>query len=119
MGNKEIEDRLPGLRLSVRASAITGLTTGCELGEIVLRCEIRDRQVWKAAVEKLNGLKLFSTVHEEVVSALSEELDTVEDQLLAANARVTELEKLLAGERAELRRFYAVCEQLGIDLGLS
>lgn len=81
----DVKESLPGLQFRVESQArMSGGAGGTQRGKITLICEFRDIKLYNAAVEKLNGFKMFSELAEELTDALGAELDNTDQQLKAA-----------------------------------
>jgi hypothetical protein len=117
MGNsdavKEVEDQLPGMRLSVQESS-----RGKCVGRIVLACTITDDEMWPRVVEKLDGLKLFGTFDGEVMDALSTAIDMRDDELKISKKELKIALKNNAELAKEVQRLTGILAKLGVDLGL-
>ncbi len=82
---QDVKDRIPGLQFKVAASTHGKKTvSGTRHGHIELRCEYTDVTLFNAAVDKLNGFKVFGSLSDEIVDALGAELDDTDDKLKQA-----------------------------------
>ncbi len=115
---KDVKDRLPGLQFRVEAATQGKKTaSGTQHGIITLRCEYRDVTLFEAAVEKLNGFKLFGELAQEIVDALGSELDETDSSRKAA---LREVERLTAEGKekdAEITRLRALLDVIEVELG--
>lgn len=115
----ETEERLPGLRFHVVSSALTkSFGGGVRTGTITLRCEVRELELWEMAVEKLNGLKLFSSTTEEMIAALSYELTHTDVRLQEALDREKELLEEISSKEEEVARLRGILRDIGAELGV-
>jgi hypothetical protein len=116
---KEVEDTLPGLRFTVERSTVQAPThLRFRVGTIHLRCEFTDGELWNAALKKLNGLKLFSSVVDDVVSALGHALDSTEAELRETKGREEELQQIIHEKDREIAELRRLLSSIGIDLGI-
>ena len=103
----DVKESLPGLQFRVESSRrITVNVSGRQRGEIVLVCECKDVKMFNAAVEKLNGFKMFSELAEEITDALGAALDSTDQELKNVrkeNERLVEVQHELEEEISRLR----------------
>ncbi len=74
-------DDLPGVVFHKKSSQVLGINKkGVKRVEVILEAEVRDDEVWQAAEEKLNGLKVYTTddFKGEMLNALREEFNKME-----------------------------------------
>lgn len=116
----EVEDRIPGLKFSVVSAVLSSGSTakGTLVGTITLRCDIKDTLMFRRATEKLNGLKIFSTVTEEIMDALSDELNSTDRQLRDALAREAALTNQLRAKEDEVSMLRTALADIGTELGI-
>jgi hypothetical protein len=116
----EVTAELPGLHFSVRATQRYASLNGVHSGTILLHCTVSAEELFEAAVEKLDGYRMFSSCTEEIITALGMELDSLtgtlkRSQLLEAALR-REIDKK-DKEIDKMKEFLAQLErELGIDL---
>jgi uncharacterized protein YicC (UPF0701 family) len=83
----DVKERLPGLQFRVESNArMSAGASGLQRGKITLICEFKEIKLYNAAIEKLNGFKMFSELAEEITDALGAELDSTDQQLKDALA---------------------------------
>lgn len=114
---QDVKERLPGLQFRVEKS-IKGRHTfgGTQHGRVELLCEFRDPKLFEAAVEKLNGFKLFGELAEEIVDALGAELDSTVQTLAQVQQEVVELKQANVEKDAEIIRLRELLRSIEIDL---
>lgn len=109
----EVEDKLPGLRFTVKESS-----RSARYGTVLLHCTIDDVALWELCLKKLDGLKLFSTMEQEVMDALVEELTTQASEVAVRDEKIKRLKEQLACADAENHRISYILASVGFDLGL-
>ncbi len=118
MGSKDpvrdVEDKVPGLRFSVKESS-----RAARFGIVTLHCIVNDVEMWDNAVEKLDGLKLFSTTSQEVMDALGEELTLQVKEVGDLGKLMVKLQRELDAQIAKNNEMQAMLTKIGIDLGLT
>lgn len=114
---KDVKDRLPGLQFRVESTIRSAKTVaGTWHGTIVLRCEFRENAMFEAAIKKLDGFKVFTELAEEMVDALSEELDNTAQTLTEAQAEIEALKQEGVIKDAEIERLRGLLQSLEDDL---
>lgn len=111
---RKVEEQLPGMRFTVVESS-----RGKLVGRIVLMCTIENEAMWPVVVEKLNGLKLFSTFENEVLDALSYAIDLKEDSLKQLKKQLAAEKRKTAELSREVARLQGILSDVGLELGLS
>lgn len=117
VGSSGVEE-LPSLQLEVRTSATAQNKQGMFVGSIHLVCVTRDEAIFDAAVQQLDGYKMYGSVSEEVIQALAAELHAVEEAGEQTRARINRLERLLHEKEARIARLEHLLSTLGMSLGL-
>ena len=110
----EVEDRVPGLRFSVKTA-----TRSARAGMVVLHCVVDDVALWDRVVERLDGLKLFSTMSEEIVDALGEELTAKVNEVSEYKACIEALQAEVAEQLEKNQRLQGLLSNVGLNLGLT
>lgn len=87
-------------------------------GRVTLLAQVQDSAQWDAAIDKLQGFRLFTTSTEETLSAFSMELDAAHEELQVRRLRETELVNELAQKNTELQQLRAALAAIGHDLGI-
>ena len=81
----DVKKSLPGIQFRVESSTKGAKTlVGTQHGTIQLRCEFTEPELFDAAIQKLNGFKIFGELAQEIVDALGDELDNTDKDLKAA-----------------------------------
>lgn len=115
---RDVKDRIPGLqfRLESKQSLPKKTASGTFHGFIHLACEYKDVKLFEAAAEKLNGFKVFSDLSEEIVDAISEELDNTDKDLKAALIENENLTATILEKNAEIARLNGLLQVIDRDL---
>lgn len=113
------EEKLPGIQFSVKDALLGGSGTGVRYGRIELFCVVHDAKLFDMAVEKLDGYRIFSSTAEEVMDALSMELNTVEERLKAHKRLERMLRLQLEEKDAEIAKLKGFFTELEVDLGIT
>lgn len=113
----DVKKALPGIQFRVE-EATKGAKTlaGTQHGILRLRCEFTDSAVWEAAIQKLDGFKVFGDIAGEIVDAIGEALDNTDKDLRAAlieneNLTIDNMEK-----DREIERLRGLLQQLEVEL---
>lgn len=102
---QDVKERIPGLQFRVESSVrMRASADGKQRGQITLICEFEDVRLFDAAVDKLNGFKVFSELSEEVTDALGAALDSTDQQLQEALAANEALSSTIADKNREIER---------------
>lgn len=117
MGDGSLTEVKPGLRFSVVSSEVSETASGIRVGLVSLRCEIRDKDLWKIALQELSELQVTGSLAEELSAALDHELERKETELELARLEILELRNTLALKEAELKRLSAVMRGFRKELG--
>lgn len=113
------EAKIPGLLFHVTASDLKqSVGRSLQLGTITMRCEVTDKQLWLMAVEKFENFKVFSSTTDEMLAALSYELNSTESQLQMALKREQELLEELQNGTDEIASLRQVLHDIGTELGI-
>lgn len=118
MGNTaDVKAALPGIQFRVEDSTKGAKTlAGTQHGIIKLRCEFTEPELWDAAIQKLDGFKVFGDIAGEIVDAIGEALDNTDKDLKAA---LIENENLTADnleKDREIERLRGLLQQLEVEL---
>lgn len=115
---QDVKDRIPGLqfRLSSKTNKSTPTMAGTFHGTIELACEFKDKKMFDAAAEKLDGFKMFGELSEEIVDALGEELDNTAQTLAQAQREIVELKAVVDARDAEITRLRGLLQVIEDDL---
>lgn len=113
-----VEEKTPGLLFHVVVSALKKNTGGVELGTISMQCEVTDRQLWNMAVEKFDNYKVFSSTTEEMLAALSYELNSADSQLQMVLEREQELREELQNKVDEIADLRQILHDIGVNIGV-
>jgi ElaB/YqjD/DUF883 family membrane-anchored ribosome-binding protein len=120
MGNtSDVEKDLPGLRFYGVIAEERSNRVGTRTGTITMSCEIHDKKLWDMAIEKFEDFKVFSSATEEVLSALSDELDTTYEELQEANAKLEEVQATIREKDDKIAELEGILATIGADLGIT
>jgi ElaB/YqjD/DUF883 family membrane-anchored ribosome-binding protein len=120
MGNtSDVEKDLPGLRFYGVVAEERANRVGTRTGTITMSCEIHDKKLWDMAIEKFEDFKVFSSATEEVLSALSDELDTTYEELQEANAKLEEAQATIREKDDKIAELEGILATIGADLGIT
>lgn len=113
----DVKKSLPGIQFRVE-DATKGAKTaaGTQHGIIKLRCEFTEPALWDAAIQKLDGFKIFSDIAGEIVDAIGEELDKTMETLSQAQARCAALELSNAEKDKENLRLRRLLLTVEVDI---
>lgn len=116
-------DRIPGLVFRLGEFSISGRADGNFRGRVELICEItkvaKEEGLFGVALERFNGMKLFTAMTEEIVAALSDELDTTTEQLENQKASEQYLRDTIRDKDAEIAELRKALSALERDLGIT
>ncbi len=113
----DVKEKLPGIQFRVASSSAKAVRfQGKFTGRIELYCEFREPRMFDAAVEKLNGFKVFSELSEEITDALGAELDNTVQILTEVQQEVADLKQALEARDAEIARLRGLLQTIEDDL---
>ena len=72
--------------------------------------------MFDAAIKKLDGFKVFGELAEEMVDALSEELDNTDSGLKTALAENVNLTAIIAERDQEIERLRSLLQSIEVEL---
>jgi len=110
-------EELPSLLLEVRESSTAKNKQGMFVGAIQLVCVTRDEGIFDAAVQYLDGYKMYGSTSEEVIQALTAELHDVEETQASLLVRNGLLERRIREKDARIAQLERLLGALGTDLG--
>ena len=109
---------LPSLQLEVRESSTSQNKQGMFVGSILLVCVTRDEGIFDAAVQYLDGYRMYGSTSEEVIQALTAELHDVEETQASLLVRNGQLERRLREKERRIAHLERLLSRVGTDLGL-
>lgn len=117
--NDNVSEALPSLQFTVKEAALLGTGTGVRYGILVLRCTVRDIPLWEAAVEKMDGYKVFSSTSEEIMDALGMELTETRGVASSLRRMIYRQKNELEDKEQELQKMREFFREIETDLGIA
>lgn len=114
---QDVKDRIPGLQFRLESQTYGKKTAGgTQHGHITLHCEYTDVTLFDTAASKLNGFKVFGSLSDEIVEAISAELDDTDSKLQKALDEGARLRLELGEKEAEISRLRGLLQSIEREL---